>query len=116
MSDQRILMYHPFEMKDDPIVFWQSDGLAWIKPMGDGCCLNASKVRAFAKVMMGRGCHDFMVDLADCTGVDEDFMGTLAGVALRGRELGRGKLQVVRCPATVEAEIRRIGLEVLFGL
>lgn len=101
-------------MKEDPIVFWQSDGLAWMKPMGNGCRLNASKVREFAKVMVGRGCHDFMVDLAECTGVDADFLGTLAGVALRLQELQRGRLQVVRCPPAVEAEIRRIGLDRLF--
>ena len=103
-------------MKDDPISFWLSDGFAWVKPAGDGCRLNAPKVKAFAKEMMRRGHDDFAVDLEDCTGLDEDFMGTLAGVALRLRELGRGKLQLVRCPPELDAQLRNLGLELLFDL
>ncbi len=103
-------------MKDDPISFWLSDGIAWVKPTGDGCHLNAPKVKAFAKEMMRGGWHDFAVDLEECTGMDEDFMGTLAGTALRLRELGRGKLQVVRCPPELDAQLRNLGLEQLFDM
>jgi anti-anti-sigma regulatory factor len=103
-------------MKDDPIELSQSDGVAWIKPTGDGCSLNAPRVKAFAVETMRRGCFDFVVDLADCTGVDGHFMGALAGVALRLRESGRGKLHVVRCPPAVEAEIKSIGLDGLYSM
>ena len=51
------------EMKDDPISFWLSDGIAWVKPNGDGCLMNAPKVKAFAKEMMQKGHHQFAVDL-----------------------------------------------------
>jgi anti-anti-sigma regulatory factor len=103
-------------MKDDPISFWLSDGLAWVKPTGDGCHLNAPKVKAFAKETMQRGCHSFAVDLCECTGMDEDFIGTLAGTALRLRELGRGQLQIVRCPPELNAQLRSLGLEQLFNM
>lgn len=103
-------------MKDDPISFWRSDGIAWVKLMGDGCDRNAPRAKAFAKKMMERGYHDFVVDLSECSGMDEDFMGTLAGTALRLRELGRGKLQIVRCPPELDAQLRSLGLEHLFDM
>ncbi|HEY5894609.1 MAG TPA: STAS domain-containing protein [Chthoniobacterales bacterium] len=103
-------------MKDDPISFWLSDGLAWVKPTGDGCHLNAPKVKAFVKEMMRQGCYNFAVDLGECTGMDEDFMGTLAGVALRLRQFGRGKLQVVHCRPELDAQLRGLGLDRLFKM
>jgi anti-sigma B factor antagonist len=103
-------------MKDDPISFWRSDGFAWMKPGGDACHLNAPKVKAFAKEMIRGGCYDFAVDLGECTGMDEEFMGTLAGIALRLRELGRGKLQVFRCPPGLDAQLRNLGLEELLNM
>jgi anti-sigma B factor antagonist len=103
-------------MKDDPISFWLSDGIAWVKPNGEGCLMNAPKVKAFAKEMMQKGHHQFAVDLGECTAMDEDFMGTLAGIALRLQELGRGRLQVVRCPPRLDAKLRSLGLERLVDM
>ena len=102
-------------MKDDPISLWLSDGLAWIKPTGDGCHLNASKVKAFAKETIQRGYHNFMVDLSECTGMDEAFVGTLSGMALRVRELG-GKLRIVDCRPALDAQLRSLGLERIFDM
>ena len=103
-------------MRDDPISFWLFDGLAWIKPTGHGCYLNAPGMKAFAKEMMLRGYHNFTVDLGECSGMDETFVGTLAGMALRLRELGRGNLKVVRCTPELAAQLRSLGLEQLFDI
>jgi anti-anti-sigma regulatory factor len=48
--------------------------------------------------------------------MDEDFIGTLAGTALRLRELGRGQLRIVRCPPELNAQLRSLGLEQLFNM
>src|SRR5213596_3152934 len=58
--------------------------------------------------MLDRGYREFVVDLADCVMMDSTFMGTMASVALRLKELGRGHLHVVHC-----ADRSR---ELLFGL
>jgi anti-anti-sigma regulatory factor len=42
--------------------------------------------------MIRRGHREFVVDLGDCELMDSTFMGTLAGVALRLREIGQGEL------------------------
>jgi len=40
--------------------------------------------------MLDRGYREFVVDLADCAMMDSTFMGTMASVALRLKELGHG--------------------------
>ena len=49
--------------------------------------------------MMNRGYREFIIDLRNCVMMDSTFMGTLAGVALRLKELGHGHLHVVHCGA-----------------
>jgi anti-sigma B factor antagonist len=75
-------------MNGDPISFWFSDGIAWIKPIGNGSEINSPKLISFLKEMINRGVHNFVVDAGECTGMDEVFLGVLAGMALRLRELG----------------------------
>ena len=103
-------------MPGDPISFWLSDGFAWIRPAGQANALNAPQVKAFAREMIQRGCQDFAVDLGACTILDETFMGTLAGCALRLRELGRGKLHILSCPPELETQLTDLGLEQLFEM
>ena len=47
--------------------------------------------------MLDRGYREFVLDLADCAMMDSTFMGTMASVALRLKELGRGHLHIVHC-------------------
>jgi len=103
-------------MNGDPISFWLSDGFVWIKPIGEGTEINSSKVKSFATEMVNRGKHNFVVDAGECTGMDEVFMGALVGTALRLRELGRGKVRVVRCPADLDAKLRHLGLDQLLDI
>ena len=103
-------------MKDDPISVWISDGIAWIKPSGDACHLNAPKVSTFARETIGDGKCNFAVDLGECSSMDANFMGTLAGIALAVREMGRGKVQVVAVKEDLEKQLRHLGLDSLFGI
>jgi hypothetical protein len=51
-----------------------------------------------------------------CTGMDEVFVGALLGTALRLHELKRGKLQIVRCPEDLDAQLRQLGLDQLIDI
>lgn len=62
---------------------------------GKGSFQNSSGLKEFAKEMIQRGNREFVVDLKDCAVMDSTFMGTLAGIALKLRELGQGQLRVV---------------------
>jgi hypothetical protein len=48
--------------------------------------------------------------------MDQDFMGTLVGTALRLGELGRGKLKIVRCLPSLDGQLRNLGLDQLFDM
>ena len=69
----------------------------WVKVEGRGSFLNSGNLKEFAREMLDRGYREFVVDLADCAMMDSTFMGTMASVALRLKELGRGHLHIVHC-------------------
>jgi hypothetical protein len=66
--------------------------------------------------MVNRGFREFVVDLKSCPVMDSTFMGTLAGVALRLRELGQGHLRVVNLNERNQDLLGNLGLDQLFTL
>ena len=73
-------------------------------------------MKEFAKEMVNRGHREFVVDLKHCPVMDSTFMGTLAGMALRLRELGQGHLHVVNLNERNSDLLRNLGLDQLFSL
>jgi len=69
----------------------------WVRVEGKGNFLNSGSLKEFAQEMVNRGYREFVIDLENCAMMDSTFMGTLAAVALRLRELGKGHLHVVHC-------------------
>lgn len=76
----------------------------WVQVQGKGTFQNSPGLKQFAQEMIQRGHRHFAVDLAECPTMDSTFMGTLAGMALRLRDLGAGELRVVN-PNTRNAEL-----------
>lgn len=66
--------------------------------------------------MVNRGYREFAVDLKNCPVMDSTFMGTLAGVALRLRELGQGQLRVVNLNERNQDLLGNLGLDQLFTM
>lgn len=64
--------------------------------------------------MIQRGHRDFVVDLEECELMDSTFMGTLAGVALRLREIGQGGLRAVNVNVRNASLFENLGLDQLF--
>jgi len=64
--------------------------------------------------MIQRGFREFVVDLQDCEQMDSTFMGTLAGVALRLRELGHGSLRATNVNERNTDLLSSLGLDQLF--
>lgn len=86
----------------------------WVKVEGRGTFQTSSGLKEFVKQMIQRGYRDFVVDLCDCELMDSTFMGTLAGVALRLRELGQGSLRAVNVNARNTDLLSNLGLDQLF--
>ncbi len=61
--------------------------------------------------MMNRGFRQFVVDLQGCELMDSTFMGTLAGIALRLRELGQGGISAVHLNERNRDLLENLGLD-----
>jgi len=85
-----------------------------VKVEGRGTFQNSVGLKQVIKEMIQRGYRDFVIDLKDCDLMDSTFMGTLAGAALRLRELGQGQLSVSNANPRSHDLLVGLGLDQLF--
>jgi anti-sigma B factor antagonist len=83
----------------------------WVKVKGRGSFLNSGNLKEFAREMLDRGYREFVVDLAGCAMMDSTFMGTMASVALRLKELGHG-----HCGNRSQQLLSGLGLDQIFDI
>jgi anti-anti-sigma regulatory factor len=83
---------------------------------GKGSFLNSGNLKEFAREMLDRGYREFVVDLADCAMMDSTFMGTMASVALRLKELDQGHLHIVHCRNRSQELLSGLGLDQIFDI
>jgi anti-sigma B factor antagonist len=88
----------------------------WVRVSGKGNFLNSGNFKDFAREMVNRGYREFVVDLENCAMLDSTFMGTMAGVALRLKELGHGHLHVVHCGSRSRDLLTGLGLDQIFSI
>ncbi len=88
--------------------------VVWIKVEGKGSFLNSAGIKEFAKEMINRGHREFVVDLRNCPVMDSTFMGTMAGVSLKLRELRQGTLRVINLNERNNDLLCNLGLDQLF--
>jgi len=88
----------------------------WVKVEGKGSFLNSGNLKEFTREMVNRGYREFVVDLENCIMMDSTFMGTMAGVALRLKELGHGHLHVVHCGERSKNLLTGLGLDQIFDI
>ena len=90
--------------------------IVWVKVEGKGSFLNSGNLKELAREMLRRGYREFVIDLAGCAMMDSTFMGTMASVALRLKELGRGHLHVVHCRNRSRELLAGLGLDQIFDI
>lgn len=88
----------------------------WVRVIGKGTFLCSSHLKDFTREMINRGYREFVIDLAECQVMDSTFMGTLAGVALRLRDVGQGQLSVIHLNERNRDLLEGLGLDQLFAL
>ena len=93
-----------------------SNKIVWIRVEGKGSFVNSAGMKEFAKEMINRGHREFVIDLNNCPVMDSTFMGTMAGIALRLRELGQGRLHVINLNERNNDLLRNLGLDQLFAI
>src|SRR5437868_863227 len=90
--------------------------MVWVRVEGKGSFLNSGNLKEFAQEMVGRGYREFIIDLENCAMMDSTFMGTMAGVALRLKELGQGHLHIVHCGTRSRDLLYGLGLDQIFSI
>lgn len=105
-----------FVITQPSILVGTSDRTVLVRVEGKGSFLNSTGLKEFAREMTNRGFREFVVDLQNCPVMDSTFMGTLAGVALRLRELGQGCLRVINLNERNRDLLGNLGLDQLFTI
>ena len=98
------------------ILVGRTNKIVWIRVEGKGSFLNSSGLKEFSREMINRGHREFVIDLRNCPVMDSTFMGTLAGIALRLREVGQGSVHVTNLNERNRDLLRNLGLAPLFAL
>ena len=90
--------------------------VVWVRVAGRGSFLNSGSLKEFAREMVNRGHREFVFDLEECVMMDSTFMGTMAGMALRLKELGEGCLHVIHCGERSRELLSGLGLDQIFDI
>ncbi len=91
------------------------DHSVWLRVSGRGTFQTSAGMKEYSRRMIQKGHRAFIVDLADCELMDSTFMGTMAGIALRLRELGSGSLTVLHANPRNRSLLENLGLDHLFA-
>jgi anti-sigma B factor antagonist len=78
--------------------------------------MNSPVIKAFGDERIAAGERCLAVDLADCTGMDSTFMGTLAGMASRLSAQDGGVLQIAEAGARNRRSLEDLGLDFLMEI
>ncbi|CAN5554229.1 hypothetical protein BH20VER3_BH20VER3_23630 [soil metagenome] len=90
--------------------------VVWILVAGRGSFLNSGSLKEFAREMVNRGYREFVFDLEECAMMDSTFMGTMAGMALRLKEMGQGRVHVIHCGGRSRDLLSGLGLDQIFDI
>ena len=90
--------------------------VVWVRVAGRGSFLESGSLKEFGREMVNRGYREFVFDLEECAMMDSTFMGTMAGMALRLKELGQGRLRVIHCSARSRDLLSGLGLDQIFDI
>ncbi len=90
--------------------------VVWVRVAGRGSFLESGSLKEFGREMVNRGYREFVFDLEECAMMDSTFMGTMAGMALRLKELGEGRLRVIHCGERSRDLLSGLGLDQIFDI
>jgi anti-anti-sigma regulatory factor len=90
--------------------------IVWVRVEGRGSSTNSTALKDFARAMIDRGAREVIVDLCNCSMMDSTFMGTLAEISLRLRELNEGYLSVVNLNERTAESLCSLELNQLFNI
>jgi len=89
----------------------------YIRVIGRGSFQNSPPLRTFAADMVKRGSRQFVLELAQCAGMDSTFLGVLTGIALSLRQqVPPGTVHVVNASPRNCEVLKALWLDRLFSV
>jgi anti-anti-sigma regulatory factor len=86
--------------------------VAWIRVEGSGSHLNSGRVRDFARRRIDEERGLFVIDLANCPGMDSTFMGTLTAIAQEMKRRGKpGAVEILNANERNRQSLVKLGLQ-----
>lgn len=116
LTVDRSVLYPINEAVQSSIQVGVNGSAVWVRVEGKGNFLNSGSLKEFAQEMVNRGYREFVIDLEHCAMMDSTFMGTLAGMSLRLKEIGQGQLYVVHCGRRSHDLLSGLGLDQIFSI
>ncbi len=86
-------------------------GVVWVRIGCKGSVDCSRDLRQFVELMITRGQPKIVIDLENCPGMDSTFMGTLAGMSLRLRQVQGGCLDIVNPGERNLQSLHELGLD-----
>ena len=84
---------------------------AFVHVQGRGSFKISSALKQFGNAMLENGCRHIILDMIDCVGMDSTFMGVLAGLAFRLKQLGGGEIIMVNLSLRTRGLLATLGLD-----
>jgi len=98
------------------ILTGEFESILWIRIEGRGTFQVSPPVKEVVEKEMGEGRSQFVIDLQECSGMDSTFMGMMAGVGMRLRKKGSGKLSIVGTNEKIRESLDELGLSYLMEI
>jgi len=86
-------------------------GTAYIHVIGRGSFKVGAGMKQFGVASIERGCHQIVLDMAECSGMDSTFMGVLAGLAFRLKQQDDGTIHIVNLSPRTRSLLATLGLD-----
>ena len=92
--------------------------VAWIRVEGSGSHQNSDRLRDFARRRISEGTTSFVVDLANCPGMDSTFMGTLTALALelKRKQVEGAGIEILNANDRNRQSLTKLGLQHLIRI
>lgn len=103
-------------MSMHPTIFADTESCpeVWVRVEGRGSFQNCPALKEFSRRVIAEGRRKLVVDLKNCVAMDSTFMGTLASLAIRLRDLG-GDFWVVNRNERNTELLAGLGIDSLFS-
>jgi anti-sigma B factor antagonist len=103
-------------MPEAKILMRRDGNVAMFKIVGVGTYQGAVGFKTTYTQLLSEGVRDFIIDLDECKILDSTFLGTILVLALKVRQLGTGRVHVIKLNETVRKLFLGTGLDQIFDM